>query len=62
VFTIVLENKNYESTFGPPSTAPYLSQTLRAKGQLLTDYYGTGHASLGNYITLISGQSENPTT
>jgi hypothetical protein len=62
VFTIVLENKNYEETFGNPPAAPYLGTTLTAKGQLLTQYHGTGHFSLGNYITMISGQSENPTT
>jgi hypothetical protein len=62
VFTIVLENKAYDETFGPESQAPYLADTLAAKGQLLTQYYGTGHFSLGNYITMISGQSENPAT
>jgi phospholipase C len=62
VFTIVLENKNYEETFGPATQAPYLAQTLPAKGQLLTQYHGTGHLSLGNYITMVSGQSENPAT
>jgi hypothetical protein len=62
VFTIVLENKNYEETFGDGSAAPYLANGLTAKGQLLTQYHGTGHFSLGNYITMISGQSENPDT
>jgi hypothetical protein len=62
VFTIVLENKNYDTTFGDASTAPYLAKTLTSKGQLLTEYHGTGHFSLGNYITMISGQSENPDT
>jgi phosphatidylinositol-3-phosphatase len=62
VFTIVLENKNASKTFAPDSPAPYLAHTLTAKGELLTNYFGTGHYSLGNYITLISGQSENPDT
>ncbi|MDX6582521.1 MAG: phosphatidylinositol-3-phosphatase [Solirubrobacterales bacterium] len=62
VFTIVLENKNYDETFGDTPGSTYLAQTLPAKGQLLTQYYGTGHFSLGNYITMISGQSENPST
>jgi hypothetical protein len=62
VFTIVLENKNYEDTFGAAPGSPYLGHGLTAKGQLLTQYHGTGHFSLGNYITMISGQSENPTT
>ena len=59
VFTIVLENKNYDVTFGKRTPAPYLAKTLARKGQLLTRYYGTGHRSLGNYITMISGQSES---
>jgi hypothetical protein len=62
VFTIVLENKNYDVTFGKRSPAPYLAETLAGKGQLLTEYYGTGHSSLGNYLTMISGQSENRAT
>ena len=46
VFVINLENKGYDETFGPDSPAPYLSRTLRGKGQLLTQYYGTAHNSL----------------
>ena len=62
VFIITLENKNFDSSFGPASEAPYLATRWRAKGALLTQYYGTGHFSLGNYLTMISGQSENPVT
>jgi phosphatidylinositol-3-phosphatase len=62
VFVIVLENQNYSTTFGPGSAAPYLATTLAHRGQLLTQYYGTGHASLDNYITMVSGQSANPDT
>ena len=46
VFVIALENKGFDTTFGPNSSAPYLSQTLTSQGQLLTQYYATGHASL----------------
>ena len=35
VFIIVLENKGFNTTFGPSSPATYLSQTLTAQGQLL---------------------------
>jgi hypothetical protein len=59
---IVLENKGYDVTFGNDSPAPYLSKELTARGQLLTQYFGTSHASLGNYITMISGQAPNPDT
>jgi hypothetical protein len=62
VFVITLENKSFEATFGPSTEAPYLAGPLVRKGALLTQYHGTGHFSLGNYITMISGQSENPIT
>jgi hypothetical protein len=57
VFIIVLENKNYADTFQTSSQDPYLRQTLVPMGALLTQYYGTGHVSLDNYISLISGQA-----
>jgi hypothetical protein len=62
VFTIVLENKSYDETFGFGSAAPYLSQTLPSMGALLPNYYGVTHQSLGNYIALVSGQGSNPLT
>jgi hypothetical protein len=62
VFVIVLENKDYDDSFGPASPAPYIAKTLPAQGQLLEQYYGTSHASLGNYISMVSGQAPNPDT
>src|SRR5438876_5883446 len=62
VFIIVLENKDYDVTFGANSPAPYLSKTLTAKGQLLEQYYGIGHFSLDNYIAMLSGQAPNVET
>jgi phosphatidylinositol-3-phosphatase len=62
VFLITLENKDFSDTFGHHSDAPYLAQTLRAQGALLTQYYGTGHESLDNYIAMMSGQSSTPQT
>jgi hypothetical protein len=62
VFTIVLENKSYDETFGPSSPAPYLSKQLTAQGELLTNYYAIGHNSLDNYIALVSGQAPNTIT
>jgi phosphatidylinositol-3-phosphatase len=62
VFVITLENKNFSATFGPGSDAPYLAETLRAKGALLTQYYGTGHNSLDNYIAMMGGQATTPQT
>jgi hypothetical protein len=62
VWIVVLENKNYDTSFGPGSPAPYLASTLPSQGQLLTQYYGIGHASLDNYIAMASGQPPNPVT
>jgi len=57
VWVITLENEAYDATFGASSPARYLSQTLVSQGALLQQYYGTTHSSLGNYIAMISGQS-----
>jgi hypothetical protein len=62
VFVIVLENKSFASTFGTSTQDPYLQGTLVPMGGLLTEYYGTGHVSLDNYISMISGQSPTPDT
>jgi hypothetical protein len=62
VFVIVVENKDYEQNFGAASQAPYLAKDLTRQGQLLTHYYGTSHASLGNYISMVSGIASNPDT
>ncbi len=62
VFLVVLENESFDRTFGPTSPAPYLARTLTAQGALLRQYYGIGHASLDNYIALVSGQAPNEAT
>ncbi len=62
VFIITLENENYAITFGSGTKAPYLANTLAAQGALLQSYYGTGHVSLDNYVSMISGQAGTPQT
>ena len=59
VFIIVLENEDYGNTFAATSPAPYLAKTLPTQGALLQEYYGTGHLSNDNYISMISGQGPN---
>ena len=66
VFVIVLENEGFNTTFGTaaqqnPATQ-FLAQTLPSQGVLLSQYYGTGHVSLDNYIAMISGQSSTVQT
>jgi hypothetical protein len=57
VWVIVLENKSYDASFTGLNDDSYLSQTLPSQGALLTNYYGTGHSSLDNYLSLFSGQA-----
>jgi hypothetical protein len=52
-----LENKSYDATFTGLNNNTYLWKTLPSQGTLLTNYYGTGHYSLDNYIALASGQA-----
>jgi hypothetical protein len=62
VFVIVLENEGFNTTFGPNSLAPFLSQTLPSRGVMLNQYYATGHVSLDNYVAMMSGQSSTVET
>ncbi len=58
VWVIVLENKAFNASFTPleGTQGQYLSK-LPAQGALLTQYYGTGHSSLDNYLSMVSGQA-----
>jgi hypothetical protein len=62
ILVIDLENESFSSTFGPNSPAKYLNQTLLPEGELLQNYYATGHVSLDNYIAQISGQAPTMAT
>ena len=62
VWLIILENKSYDETFTGLNQNSYLWQTLPEQGALLTHYYGTGHFSMDNYISLVSGQSPSYAT
>ncbi|MDH6143469.1 MULTISPECIES: alkaline phosphatase family protein [Kitasatospora] len=62
VWTIMLENKSYEASFTGLNQNSYLWKTLPQYGELLRQYYGTGHYSLDNYISAVSGQAPAPAT
>ncbi len=62
IWTIMLENKSYEATFTGLNQNDYLWKTLPSYGELLNQYYGTGHFSLDNYISAVSGQAPAPAT
>jgi hypothetical protein len=62
VWLIILENKSYDATFTGLNKNTYLWRTLPSQGVLLKHYYGTGHFSFDNYISLVSGQAPEPDT
>lgn len=58
IFTIVLENHDYDEVVGS-ADAPFLN-SLIAQGALATNYKDTIHPSLGNYLYMISGDNQYP--
>jgi len=60
VWTIVLENKSYESSFTGLNQNSYPWKTLPKAGLLIRHYYGTSHFSQGNYLSMVSGQATSP--
>ena len=62
VWLIILENKSYDATFTGLNKNTYLWQSLPTQGALLKNYYGTGHFSLDNYVSMVSGQATQPDT
>jgi hypothetical protein len=61
VVVLTEENEAAATTFAAGSPARYL-KSLRSKGVFLPSYYGTGHASLDNYVAMVSGQPPQPAT
>jgi phosphatidylinositol-3-phosphatase len=57
VMVIDLENESYDATYGDPNS--YLNKVLVPQGELLKNYYATGHVSMDNYIAQVSGQAPN---
>ena len=57
VWLIILENKSYDATFTGLNQNSYLWKTLPSQGVELTNYYGTGHSSMDNYLSMVSGLS-----
>ncbi len=62
VWLIILENKSYDATFTGLNQNSYLWKTLPQQGVLLKKYYGTGHFSQDNYISMVSGQGPQQDT
>src|SRR3954447_3201434 len=62
VFVVFLENKTFTETFGVNTKAPYFARELSKQGQLLANFFGVTHNSLGNYIAVLGGQASNVET
>jgi hypothetical protein len=62
VWLIILENKSYDATFTGLNQNSYLWKTLPSQGVLLKNYYGTGHYSMDNYLSMVSGQAPQEDT
>jgi hypothetical protein len=62
VWLIILENKSYDATFTGLNQNSYLWKTLPAQGVLLKNYFGTGHFSQDNYVSMVSGQAPQQDT
>ena len=62
IMVIELENESYSTTFGSSSPAVYLNGTLLKQGELIPNWFATGHVSLDNYLAEISGQGSTPST
>jgi hypothetical protein len=62
VWQIQSENESESATYGASSPATYLNETLVPEGVFLKNHYATGHESLDNYLSEISGQLGNAAT
>jgi hypothetical protein len=56
VFLISLASSGYEAAFGSAPQMPYLAQTLRPRGDLLSNYALLDPAALPNSLATIGGQ------
>jgi phosphatidylinositol-3-phosphatase len=62
VFLISLNSPGYDNAFGAQSEMPYLANTLRPQGELLSNYTLLTDRGLPNYIAMIGGQAPNALT
>ena len=62
VFVITLSSPGYDNAFGAQSQMPYLANTLRPQGELLSNYTLLTDKGLPNYIAMVGGQSPNALT
>ncbi len=57
VLWITMENHSYAGVIGKPKVAPYINNTLLAKGGDATNMHSETHPSLPNYIAMATGST-----
>lgn len=57
IFIITMENRSDKAILGDNPDAPFLNK-LAKEGMIGTNFYGTTHPSLPNYLALISGSTQ----
>jgi hypothetical protein len=62
VFVITLSSPGYDKAFGSQTEMPYLANTLRPQGELLSNYSLLTDQGLPNYIAMVGGQAPNAQT
>src|SRR4051794_23809434 len=62
VFVISLNSSGFENAFGAQSEMPYLANSLRPQGELLSNYSLLTDKGLPNYLGMIGGQPPNALT
>ncbi|HEX5712814.1 MAG TPA: alkaline phosphatase family protein [Solirubrobacterales bacterium] len=62
VFVVSVASSGYDAAFGSAPQMPYLANTLRPQGLLLSEYKLLEQTALPNSIATISGQPPNPQT
>ena len=62
VFVVSLASSGYDAAFGTTPQMPYLAQTLRPQGDLLSNFKLLDDAALPNSVAAISGQPPNAAT
>lgn len=55
-FVIIMENADFADIVGPATAAPGITRLAREHG-VATEYYGTTHPSLPNYLSMIGGET-----
>lgn len=62
VWVITMGTQGYNKSFSAAGGDKYLSKTLAAKGEVVSQYFGVTQGELANEIAMVSGQGPTPQT